>query len=46
MKGFFAANTAHLAFEANFQGAPSSTGGSYGTGSTVPKASAAYQAGF
>jgi hypothetical protein len=46
MKGFFAANAAHIAFEANFQGAPSSTGGSYGTGSTVPKASAAYQAGF
>ena len=46
MKGFFAANAAHMAFEANFQGAPSSTGGSYGTGTRLPAASAAYQAGF
>jgi len=46
MKGFFAANAAHIAYEANFQGTSSSTGGSYGTGTTVPNAAAAYQASF
>jgi hypothetical protein len=47
MKAFFAANAARIAFEANFQGpASSSTGGSYGAGTTVPNAAAAYQAGF
>jgi hypothetical protein len=46
MRAFFAANAAHIAFEANFQGGPGSTGGSYGTGTTVPNAAAAYRAGF
>jgi hypothetical protein len=46
MKGFFAANAGHIAFEGNFQGAPSSAGGSYGAGTRLPAASAAYQAGF
>ena len=44
MRAFFAANAAHIAFESNFQGA--STGGSYGAGTTVPNAAAAYRAGF
>jgi Glycosyl hydrolase family 26 len=44
MRAFFAANAAHIAFEANFQG--SSTGGNYGVGTTVPNAAAAYKAGF
>jgi hypothetical protein len=46
MRAFFAASAAHLAFEANFQGVPGSTGGSYGAGTTVPAAAAAYRAGF
>jgi hypothetical protein len=46
MKGFFVANAAHIAYEANFQGEPSSTGGGYGTGTTVPNSAAAYQAAF
>jgi beta-mannanase len=44
MRTFFAANAPHIAFEANFQGV--STGGSYGPDTTVPKAAAAYRAGF
>jgi hypothetical protein len=44
MRAFFAANAAHIAFESNFQG--SSTGGTYGVGTTVPNAAAAYRAGF
>lgn len=46
MWSFFAANAAHLSFEANFQGDASSTGGSYDTGTTVPSAAAAYRADF
>jgi hypothetical protein len=45
MRGFFAANAAHIAYEANFQDS-ASAGGGYGTGTTVPNAAAAYQAGF
>lgn len=44
MLAFFTAHSAILAWESNFQGP--STGGVYGTGTSVPKASAAYQAGF
>lgn len=44
MRAFFAANAAHLSFEANFQG--TSTGGNYCPTTTVPNAAAAYQAGF
>jgi hypothetical protein len=44
MRGFFQAHSASLAWESNFQG--SSTGGTYGTGTSVPKASAAYRTGF
>jgi hypothetical protein len=44
MLGFFRAHSANIAWESNFQGP--STGGVYGTGTRVPKASAAYQAGF
>jgi hypothetical protein len=46
MRAFFARNAAKIAFEANFQGGPSSAGESYGPGTTVPKASAAYKTGF
>jgi hypothetical protein len=46
MRDFFAANAAEIAFECNFQGDQSTTGASYGPGSSVPKASAAYKAGF
>jgi hypothetical protein len=46
MRAFFAANAAHIAFEANFQGGPASGSGSYGSGTAVPKAAAAYKAGF
>jgi hypothetical protein len=46
VRSFFVANAAHLAFESNFQGVPSSTGGSYGDGTTVPMAAAAYRTGF
>lgn len=46
MRAFFEANATHLAFECNFQGSRTSTGGSYGPGTMVPKASAAYKAGF
>ena len=44
MLGFFQAHSAALAWESNFQGP--STKGTYGAGTSVPKASAAYQAGF
>ena len=44
MYHFFQAHSASLAWESNFQGP--STGGVYGTGSLVPKASAAYKADF
>ena len=44
MLGFFRAHSANTAWESNFQGP--STGGVYGAGTRVPKASAAYQAGF
>ena len=44
MRGFFQANAASLAWESNYQGAD--TGGSYGTGTQVPSAAAAYKAGF
>ena len=46
MRAFFAANAAHLAFEANFQGGPTFGGGSYGPGTTVPKAAMTYKAEF
>ncbi len=44
MAGFFRANAASLAWESIFQS--TTTGGVYGTGTLVPKASAAYKAGF
>ena len=44
MAGFFRANAAILAWESIFQS--STTGGTYGTGTQMPKASAAYKAGF
>ena len=44
MAGFFQANAANLAWESIFQSA--TTGGVYGTGTQIPKAAAAYQAGF
>jgi hypothetical protein len=44
MLGFFQAHSANLAWESNFQG--TITRGTYGTGTQVPKASAAYKAGF
>ena len=46
MKSFFTANAASIAFEANFQGDSSSTGGVYGSGTAIPRASAAYKAAF
>lgn len=46
MRGFFAANAADIAFECNFQGDQSTTGASYGSGTSIAKASAAYKAGF
>ena len=46
MRAFFAANASAIAFECNFQGTSSSTGGSYGAGTSIPKASAAYRAAF
>ena len=46
MREFFAVNASEIAFEANFQGTQSTTGGSYGPGTSLPKASAAYKAGF
>ena len=44
MLGFFQANSAEIAWEANFQSP--STGGVYGAGTQVPRASAAYKADF
>jgi glycosyl hydrolase family 26 len=44
MRAFFQAHSAILAWESNFQGP--STKGVYGTGTSIPKSSAAYQAGF
>jgi hypothetical protein len=46
MKSFFAANAAHLAYEANLQGVPSSTGGAYWPTTTLPHTAAAYRAAF
>jgi hypothetical protein len=46
MKAFFEANAADIAFECNFQGSPSSSGGSYGPGTLVPQSAAAYKAAF
>lgn len=46
MRDFFAANAGEIAFECNFQGNQSTTGASLGPGSSVPRASAAYKAGF
>ena len=46
MRAFFAANASEIAFECNFQGTKSTTGASYGAGTSIPKASAAYKAGF
>ena len=46
MRAFFAANAPAIAFECNFQGPSSSTGGTYGADSSIPKASAAYKADF
>ena len=44
MRAFFQAQSAVLAWESNFQGP--STKGTYGPGTSVPKAAAAYRAGF
>jgi hypothetical protein len=44
MLGFFQAHSAILAWESNFQGP--STKGTYGADTSVPRTSAAYQAGF
>ncbi len=44
MLGFFKANADSIAYESNFQSP--STGGTYGTGTQIPSASAAYRAGF
>jgi hypothetical protein len=44
MRAFFTANASAIAFECNFQA--TSTGGSYGPGTSIPKASAAYKADF
>jgi hypothetical protein len=44
MEAFFKAHAAQISFECNFQGGPTSTGGSYGAGTAVPNASAAYRA--
>jgi beta-mannanase len=46
MRAFFAANAEEITFECNFQASPSSTGGSYGPGTLVPKAAEAYKAAF
>jgi hypothetical protein len=46
MREFFASNAAEIAFECNFQGPNSASGRSYGPGTLVPEASAAYKAGF
>jgi hypothetical protein len=46
MHAFFAANAAHIAYEANFQGPSSSTGGSYLGATLVPRSAAAYRAAF
>jgi Glycosyl hydrolase family 26 len=46
MRSFFAANAAHLAFEANFQGGSNSTGGMYLPTTTIPNSASAYQTGF
>jgi Glycosyl hydrolase family 26 len=46
MRDFFAANAADIAFECSFQGDQSTTGASYGAGTSIAKASAAYKAGF
>jgi hypothetical protein len=46
MRAFFASNAAEIAFECNFQSSASSDGGSYGQETLVPKAAAAYKAGF
>lgn len=49
MKHFFAANAAKISYEANFQtgvGGSFTTGGAYGPGTVVPKASAAYKSAF
>ena len=46
MYSFFAANSSEIAFECNFQGPPSSNGGSYGPGTLVPRAAAAYRKDF
>jgi hypothetical protein len=46
MRTFFATNAAAIAFECNFQGPLSSGDASYGSGTLVPKASAAYKTEF
>jgi Glycosyl hydrolase family 26 len=46
MKSFFTTNASNLAYEANLQGIPSSTGGSYWPATTMTKTAAAYQAAF
>lgn len=46
MRAFFAANASELAFEVNFQGTSSTTGATFGTSTSIPKASAAYRVGF
>jgi len=46
MRAFFSSNAREIAFECNFQGPVSPAGGSYGAGTLVPKAAAAYKADF
>jgi hypothetical protein len=46
MRAFFSSNAREIAFECNFQGPASPAGGSYGAGTLVPKAAAAYKADF
>jgi hypothetical protein len=46
MRAFFSANAGEIAFECNFQSPASPTKGSYGAGTLVPKAAAAYKADF
>lgn len=46
MYAFFKSNADEIAFECNFQGTSSSTGGSYGTGTLVPRAAKTYKMTF
>jgi hypothetical protein len=46
MYEFFNSNADEISFECNFQGASSSTDGSYGPGTLVPRAAKAYKTAF